>query len=458
MRPLSILDRDRTVAAPGFSRWMVPPAALCIHLCIGQAYAFSVFNLPMTRLLGVTDSAPGDWTLTDLGWIFTLAIFFLGVSAAIFGRWVEEGGPRRAMFASALCFGGGFLISAAGVYAHAIWVIYLGYGVLGGIGLGLGYISPVSTLIKWFPDRPGMATGMAIMGFGGGALIASPLSVWLMGRFSTPSHVGVAETFIVLGIVYFIFMLVGAAIVRVPPPDWKPAGWAPPAQPPPLVTTANVYVYTALKTPQFWLIWWVLCLNVTAGIGVLGQASAMSQEMFPGKVSAVAAAGFVGLMSLFNMAGRFIWASASDLMGRKNTYFCFFILGTVLYALVPTTGGIGSVGLFVLCFLIIISMYGGGFSTLPAYLRDMFGTRYVGAIHGLLITAWSAAGVFGPVLVNYIRAYEIARGVPKADAYNVTMYLMAALLVIGFFCNLFVRPVHERHHMSAQARATLAVQ
>jgi MFS family permease len=459
MSALSFLDRDRTVAGPGFSRWMVPPAALCVHLCIGQAYAFSVFNLPMTKLIGITDSAPGDWKLTDLGWIFTLAIFFLGVSAAVFGRWVEEGGPRRAMFTAALCFGGGFLISAAGVYLHNIWIIYFGYGVLGGIALGVGYISPVSTLIKWFPDRPGMATGMAIMGFGGGALIASPLSVWLMARFSTPTHVGVAETFIVLGIVYFIFMMVGAAIVRVPAPGWKPAGWTPPAQPPKLVTTANVYVYTALKTPQFWLIWWVLCLNVTAGIGVLGQASAMSQEMFPGKVSVVAAAGFVGLMSLFNMAGRFLWASASDYMGRKNTYFCFFVLGTVLYAIVPTAGKIGSVGLFVLCFVIIISMYGGGFATIPAYLKDMFGTRYVGAIHGLLLTAWSAAGVFGPVLVNYIRAYEIARGVPKADAYNVTMYLMAALLVIGFFCNLFVRPVHERHHMAAlQGDATLVAQ
>ncbi|HJS90096.1 MAG TPA: OFA family MFS transporter [Steroidobacteraceae bacterium] len=456
MRLLSILDRDRTVAGPGFSRWMVPPAALCIHLCIGQAYAFSVFNLPMTRLLGIKDSAPGDWRLTDLGWIFTLAIFFLGVSAAIFGRWVEEGGPRRAMVTAALCFGGGFLISAFGVHVHEIWIIYLGYGVLGGVGLGLGYISPVSTLIKWFPDRPGMATGMAIMGFGGGALIASPLSVWLMARFSTATHVGVAETFVVLGVVYLLFMMVGALIVRVPAAGWQPSGWSPPAQPPKLVTSANVYVYRALRTPQFWLIWWVLCLNVTAGIGVLGQASAMSQEMFPGKVSAVAAAGFVGLMSLFNMAGRFIWASASDLIGRKNTYFCFFILGTVLYALVPTAGGVGSVGFFVLCFLIIISMYGGGFSTVPAYLKDMFGTRYVGAIHGLLITAWSAAGVFGPVLVNYIRAYEIARGVPKADAYNLTMYLMAALLVIGFFCNLFIRPVHERHHMpAAQDRATL---
>jgi len=448
---LSMLDRERTVAAPGFDRWMVPPAALCIHLCIGQAYAFSVFNLPMTKLLGVSHSAPGDWKLTDLGWIFTLAIFFLGVSAAVFGRWVEEGGPRRAMFTSALCFSVGFLLSAAGVYAHEIWIIYLGYGVLGGIGLGLGYISPVSTLIKWFPDRPGMATGMAIMGFGVGALIASPLSVWLMARFSTSTHVGVAETFICLGLIYLCFMLTGAAMVRVPAPGWRPAGWEPPAQPKKLVTTADVYVYRALRTPQFWLLWWVLCLNVTAGIGVLGQASAMSQEMFPGKVTAVAAAGFVGLMSLFNMAGRFIWASISDFIGRKATYFCFFVIGTVLYALVPTTGAIGSVAGFVACFLVIISMYGGGFSTIPAYLKDMFGTRYVGAIHGWLITAWSAAGVFGPVLVNYIRQYEIDHGVPKAQAYNVTMYIMAALLVVGFFCNFFVKSVHARHHMAQGA-------
>jgi MFS family permease len=459
MRPLSFLDRERTVAGPGFSRWMVPPAALCVHLCIGQAYAFSVFNLPMTKLIGITDSAPGDWKLTDLGWTFTLAIFCLGVSAAVFGRWVEEGGPRRAMFTAALCFAGGFLISAAGVRAHNIWIIYLGYGVLGGIGLGIGYISPVSTLIKWFPDRPGMATGMAIMGFGGGALIASPLSVWLMARFSTPTHVGVAETFIVLGIVYFIFMMVGAAIVRVPAPGWKPVGWVAPARPAKLVTTADVYVYTALKTPQFWLIWWVLCLNVTAGIGIISQASAMSQEMFPGKVSVVAAAGFVGLMSLFNKAGRFLWASASDYMGRKNTYFCFFILGTVLYAIVPTAGRIGSVGLFVLCCVIILSMYGGGFATIPAYLKDMFGTRYVGAIHGLLLTAWSAAGVLGPQLVNYIRAYELAHGVASASAYNVTMYVMATLLVIGFLCNLFITAVNERHHMSAaQSEATLVTQ
>jgi MFS family permease len=445
----SFLARERTIAAPGYSRWLIPPAALCIHLCIGQAYAFSVFNLPLSKLIGITQSAPDDWKLTDLGWIFSIAIFFLGTSAAVLGRWVEEGGPRRAMFAAALCWAGGFLVSAVGVYLHTLWIIYLGYGVLGGIGLGLGYISPVSTLIKWFPDRPGMATGMAIMGFGGAAFIASPLSVWLMAKFSTPTHVGVAEAWICMGLIYFCFMLVGAAIVRVPPDNWVPEGYVAPAQPKRQVTRENVYVYQAPKTPQFWLIWWILCLNVTAGIGVLGQASAMSQEMFKGQVTAVAASGFVGLFSLFNMGGRFIWSSTSDYIGRKNTYFCFFALGTVLYALVPHTGAIGSVGLFVACYAVIFSMYGGGFATVPAYLRDMFGTRYVGAIHGLLLTAWSMAGIFGPVLVNYIRQYNVDHGVPAAQAYNTTMYIMAGLLVVGFICNLFVKDVHERHHMRA---------
>ncbi len=450
---MSFLDRERTIAKPGFSRWMVPPAALCMHLCIGQAYAFSVFNLPMTRLLGISKSTPDDWKLTELGWIFSIAIVFLGLSAAVFGRWVEEGGPRKAMFTAGLCWTVGFLLSAVGVYAHQLWLIYLGYGVLGGIGLGIGYISPVSTLIKWFPDRPGMATGMAIMGFGGGAFIASPLSVWLMARFTTATHVGVAEAFICLGVIYLCFTWIGAAIVRVPAPGWLPEGYTPPVQAQKLITRSDVFVYDALKTPQFWLIWWVLCLNVTAGIGVLGQASAMSQEMFPGKVTVAAAAGFVGLISLFNMLGRFFWASTSDLIGRKNTYFCFFAIGTALYILVPHTGTIGSVALFVLCFCVILSMYGGGFATVPAYLRDMFGTRYVGAIHGMLLTAWSAAGIFGPVLVNYIRQYQIDNGVPKAQAYNTTMYIMAGLLVIGFICNACIKAVHERHHMQSDNMA-----
>ncbi len=470
---MSFLDRSRSVAGPGFNRWMVPPAALCVHLCIGQAYAFSVFNKPMTKLLGISQSTapanwqtnldwvqslPNDWTIPALGWIFSIAIFFLGVSSAVFGRWVEEGGPRRAMFTAALCWAGGFFLSAIGVYAHQLWLVYVGYGFIGGIALGIGYISPVSTLIKWFPDRPGMATGMAIMGFGGGAFIASPLSVWLMHQFTTTTHVGVAETFIVLGVIYFIWMLVGSMIVRVPAPGWKPEGYTPPVQATKLITTSDVFVYDSYKTPQFWLIWLILCLNVTAGIGVLGQASLMSQEMFPGRITPVAAAGFVGLMSLFNMGGRFFWASTSDYIGRKNTYFIFMVLGFVLYCLVPHTGTIGSVSAFVICFLIIISMYGGGFSTVPAYLKDMFGTRYVGAIHGLLLTAWSAAGIFGPVIVNYLREYNLAHGVPKAQAYNNTMYIMAGLLVIGFICNLMVKAVNSRFHMKPEdgALATAA--
>src|SRR5689334_17885081 len=450
---VGLLNRERTIAGIGFSRWMVPPAALCVHLCIGQAYAFSVFNLPMTRLIGITQSTPDDWKLTDLGWIFSIAIFVLGASAALLGRWVEEGGPRRAMFTAGLCWAGGFLLSAVGVYVHNIWLIYLGYGVLGGFGLGIGYISPVSTLIRWFPDRPGMATGMAIMGFGGGAFIASPLSVWLMGKFNTATHVGVMETFIIMGLIYFCFMIVGSIIVRVPAPGWKPEGYTPPATSSKLISKNDVYVYDAVKTPQFWLIWAVLCLNVTAGIGVLGQASAMSQEMFPGHITPIAAAGFVGLMSLFNMGGRFFWASTSDFIGRKNTYFVFMVLGFVLYCTVPYAGATGSVALFVCCFLIIISMYGGGFSTVPAYLRDMFGTRYVGAIHGMLLTAWSAAGIFGPVIVNYLREYNITHGVPKAQAYNNTMYIMAGLLVIGFICNFFVKAVNTKYHMSAEPEA-----
>lgn len=448
---MSFLSKDRCVAGAGYSRWMVPPAALCIHLCIGQVYALSVFNLPMTRLVGVSESADNDWKLTEIGWIFSIAIFFLGLSASVFGRWVEEGGPRRAMFTSALTWSGGFLISAVGIQLHQLWLVYLGYGVLGGIGLGLGYISPVSTLIKWFPDRPGMATGMAIMGFGGGAFIASPLSVWLLEVFSTNKHVGVAETFVALGLIYLVFMMVGAWIVRVPAADWAPQGWTPPTESKKLVTQNSVHVKDVLKLPQFWLLWVVLCMNVTAGIGVLGQASAMSQEMF--QLSASAAAGFVGILSLSNMVGRFFWASLSDAIGRKSTYFAFFALGLVLYPVVPWTESMGSVAFFVICFSIIMSMYGGGFATIPAYLRDLFGGRYVGAIHGRLLTAWSVAGILGPVIVNYIREYQIDRGVPKAQAYDTTMLIMAGLLLVGLIANALVKAVDPRFHIPSETKA-----
>jgi MFS family permease len=436
----AFLDRARTVARPGYNRWLVPPAALAIHLAIGQAYAFSVFNLPLTRVVGVTESAPDDWRLTTLGWIFSIAIVVLGLSAAVFGKWLEAAGPRKAMFAAAVCFSGGFLISAVGVWLHQIWLLYMGYGVLGGIGLGLGYISPVSTLIKWFPDRPGMATGLAIMGFGGGAMIGAPLARTLMDFFATPYSAGVAETFVAMGWIYFGFMMFGVVMVRLPPPGWRPAGYAPgPGRGPPAPT--DVTADAAILTPQFWLLWAVLFLNVTAGIGVLGQASPMIQEMFPGRVAPAAAAGFVGLLSLFNMVGRFCWSSLSDYIGRKPTYAIYFALGAALYALTPLTGRLGFLILFVLAYGIIMSMYGGGFATIPAYLRDLFGTAQVGAIHGRLLTAWSAAGIAGPVLVNYIREYQINHDVSRSEAYTVTMYIMAGLLVVGLVCDLLVRPL-----------------
>ncbi len=441
----SFFDRSSQIAGPGFSRWLVPPAALAIHLCIGQAYAFSVFKLPMTKLIGITKSAPDDWTQAQLGWIFSIAIVFLGLSAAVFGRWVEGGGPRRAMFVAACCFGGGFLVAAAGVVLHSIWVVYLGYGVLGGIGLGIGYISPVSTLIKWFPDRPGMATGMAIMGFGGGAMIASPLSLMLMKTFATDSSVGVAQTFVTMGAIYFLFMMIGVLLVRLPADGWAPEGFVPRKTSGALITVGNVTVDEAFTTRQFWQLWLVLCMNVTAGIGILETASPMIQEMFPGHVSAATAGGFVGLLSIFNMAGRFIWSSTSDYIGRRNTYMIFFTLGIVLYASIPSIGHMGSVPLFVAVAVILLSMYGGGFATIPAYLKDVFGTMHVGAIHGRLLTAWSVAGVLGPVLVNYIREYQLAQGVAKTNAYDVTMYLMAMLLAVGFVSNWFMKPVDERH-------------
>ena len=447
-------SKEATIAKPGFSRWMVPPAALAVHLCIGQAYAFSVFNAPLTRVIGITESAPDDWSLTTLGWIFSLAIVFLGLSAAFAGKWLEKVGPRRTMFTAACCFGGGFLVAALGVHLHQIVLVYLGYGVIGGIGLGLGYVSPVSTLIRWFPDRRGMATGMAIMGFGGGAMIAAPASVALMNHFKSATSNGVTETFVVLGVIYFISMSIGALAIRVPRPNWTPAGWTPPVtNGNKMITRNHVHIDQALKTPQFYLIWLVLFLNVTAGIGVLGQASVMIQESFKASVTAGAAAGFVGLLSLFNMGGRFVWASASDWIGRKNTYFVFFVLGAVLYLLVPQFAQAGNVALFVLSYCVILSMYGGGFATVPAYLADMFGTKFVGGIHGRLLTAWAAAGIAGPVLVNYIRAYEVEHGVVKAEAYTTTLHIMAGLLVIGFICNLLVKRVNEKHHMSASALA-----
>ncbi len=478
---LGFLDRERSVAGPGFNRWLVPPAALAIHLCIGMAYGFSVFWLPLSRAIGVTEpkACPADmsllqsvfatscdWKVSMLGWTFTLFFVFLGSSAAVFGHWLEHAGPRKAGLAAAFCWCGGLLISAAGVWLHQIWMLWLGSGVIGGIGLGLGYISPVSTLIKWFPDRRGMATGMAIMGFGGGAMIGAPLADKLMGYYATPTSIGVWETFVTMAAIYFVFMVGGALGYRVPRDGWKPRGWTPPLPAANrMVTHRHVHIDVAWKTPQFWLLWGVLCLNVSAGIGVIGMASPMLQEVFGGKLLglditfneldgeqkkqvAAIAAGFTGLLSLCNIGGRFFWATWSDRLGRKTTYAIFFSLGFLLYASAPFAAHSGNVVLFVLSFCIILSMYGGGFATIPAYLADMFGTHMVGGIHGRLLTAWSTAGVLGPVLVNYIRDYQLDHGVPREAVYNQTLYILAGMLVLGMICNLLVRPVAERFFMT----------
>ncbi len=452
---MSFLDRERSIAHPGYSRWLVPPAALAIHLCIGQVYSFSVFKIPLTQLLGVSRSLPDDWKQTQVAWIFSLAIVMLGLSAAAFGKWLEEAGPRKAMFVAAVCFALGFYVSYLGVTTHQLWLIYVGYGVFGGAGLGLGYISPVSTLIKWFPDRPGLATGMAIMGFGGGAMIGSPLGIKLMAHFRSAGDVGVGKTFLVMGTLYFLLMMFGVFTIRVPREGWKPENWNPSVKPQAMVTTHNVDVSTAFGTKQFWLLWIVLCTNVTAGIGILEQASPMIQELFKGGIGPVAAGGFVGLLSLFNMAGRFFWSTASDYLGRKNTYYVFFVLGAVLYFLLPRTGGdhLNSVALFVCIAVLLISMYGGGFATIPAYLRDLFGTHHVSAIHGRLLTAWSVAGVLGPVLVNYMREFQLEHGVDRAGAYQTVLHVMAALLVVGFVANLLVRPVAQKYWLPEGERS-----
>lgn len=473
--PAGLLSKQRIVAGPGFNRWLVPPAALAIHLCIGMAYGFSVFWLPLSRAIGIDHavetpsglgmfgrafSTTSDWKVSDLGWMYTLFFVFLGSAAALWGGWLERAGPRKAGVVSAVCWCGGLLISALGIYVHQLWLMWLGSGVIGGIGLGLGYISPVSTLIKWFPDRRGMATGMAIMGFGGGAMIGAPLADRLIKYFATPQSVGVWQTFCVLAVIYFVFMMSGAFGYRLPPTGWRPTGGAA------ANTTASsgryVPLHIAWKTPQFWLLWCVLCANVTAGIGVLGMASPLLQEVFGGRLIGVSggvgqlsqsqkdavtaiAAGFTGLLSLFNIAGRFFWASLSDAIGRKTIYAVFFVLGIALYIAVAWAAEREFLALFVAAFCVVLSMYGGGFATIPAYLADLFGTRMVGAIHGRLLTAWSTAGVLGPVLVNYIREYQLDHGAASADAYSTTMYVLAGLLGLGLICNVLVKPVDDRH-------------
>lgn len=472
------LARERTMAGRSFNRWLVPPAALAIHLCIGMAYGFSVFWLPMTKGMAGASAACGDisfiqemfttqcnWSVPAVSFTFTLMIVMLGVSAALWGGWLERAGPRKAGFIAALCWGGGMILGGIGVAIHQLWLVWLGCGILGGVGQGLGYITPVSTLIKWFPDRRGMATGMAIMGYGGGAMIGAPVAVSLMGNFSGDGGTGVASTLILMGILYFFIMSAGAFGFRVAPNGWKPLGWSPSTNSSKAMITRNhVHLSKASRTPQFWLIWFALCLNVTAGIGVLAMASPMLQEVFGAALIGVesggvptaaqkaaivaAAAGLVGLISLFNSAGRLFWASVSDLIGRKNTYYTFFILGIALYCLMPTLGHMGAAGMFVIVVCCVLSMYGGGFSTVPAYLADMFGTQMVGAIHGRLLTAWSAAGIFGPVLIANLREAQLNAGVEPSLVYDRTLYILAGLLFAALICNFLVKPVSPDNFMS----------
>lgn len=417
-----------------------------MNLSIGQVYAFSVFKIPLTRVIGITQSGPGDWKLTSIAWIFSLAIGVLGVSAALFGSWIDREGPRRAMFYAAVCFGLGFLIAALGVRFHEFWLLYFGHGVAGGIGLGLGYITPVAVLLKWFPDRPGFAAGLAIVG--------SPLAIKLMGHFQSATDTGIIQTFLVMGAAYFLFMLVGAFLVRLPRPGWKPEGWSqarssslrsPRSG---LISEHGVSARDALRTRQFWLLWIVICANATAGFGILEQASPMIQDLFG--IGPVAAAGFVGLLSLFNMGGRFFWSSVSDLAGRKSTFAIVLVAGALLYWLLPYSAGgpVHSVLAFVLVSGILISMYGGGYATIPAYLKDLLGPAEVGAIYGRLQTATSTAGILGPILVNYVRQYEFSAGSSKAGAYGIVLHIMAGFLCVALIANFLVRPVRGRFWMA----------
>src|SRR5262245_49789235 len=563
-----LLSKERIIAPPSFNRWLVPPASVAIHLCIGSVYAWSIYNPALVRVFGVVTPAAEDWLLADVVWIFTVAIVFLGLAAALAGRWLGKVGRRMVGVVAACCWGGGFLLGALGIAMHQLWLLYLGYGVLGGVGLGLGYVSPVSTLIRWFPDRRGMATGMAIMGFGGGAIIGAPLKRFFIrsfyeapdylgsvgdvslvteggrrfaqvagelrevvivgandvGRMIVPGaegvyavgtgNVGVAETFITLGLIYFVVMLAAAFSYRLPAPGWTPAGWAPPDESHRsklMISTHNVHINEALKTRQFYQLWIVLCFNVTAGIGVLSVAQTMMTEIFgttlPTIVDTGFAATYVVMISLFNMAGRFIWASSSDYIGRRNTYWIFFALGIALYLSIPWVAKQVSVqpaAIWLIYFyaatMIIFTMYGGGFATIPAYLADMFGTRYVGGIHGRLLTAWSVAGVFGPLAITSLRERSIdvaihdlaarvdperfraafGAGLDQLDAlqaqqtvtiaklmeiappgtvdptpslYNLTMYLMAALLAIALVTNALMKPVAAKHHMTEKQPA-----
>jgi MFS family permease len=488
-----LLSRDRIVAKAGFNRWLIPPCALAIHLCIGMAYGFSVFWLPLSKAIGISRSVacPAgsglmqaltttscDWSVSQLTLTYSLFFVVLGSASAIWGGWLERAGPRKAGIVAAVCWCGGMALGAVGVILHQLWLLWLGAGLIGGIGLGIGYITPVSTLIKWFPDRRGMATGMAIMGFGGGAMIGSPLADMLMKHFAGAAQVGAWQTLLMLAAGYFVFMIGGAFSFRVPPDHWTPEGWSAPATAVKGVSAFNVHLKDAHKTPQFWLIWTVLLLNVSASIGIIGVASPMIQQIFGGHLigapgvefahldkgqlaaTATIAAGFVGLLSLFNIGGRFFWATISDLIGRKMTYAVMLALGAVLFGAIATWSASAAIlAAFVASFCVTTSMYGGGFSTVPAYLADVFGTQYVGAIHGRLLTAWSTAGIVGPFILGGVQdRYKAAKGaVSAASIYQPVFLLLAGLLVAGFLLNLLVKPVDHRWRMTGEeARTAIA--
>lgn len=454
---MAFLSKSGSVAGPGYSKWLIPPAALAVHLSIGQVYAFSVFK---SSLVDHFESSQ-----TAVAWVFSIAIVVLGLSAAIFGTWVERNGPRRAMFVSALCWATGFAVGSVGIATGQLWLLYLGYGVIGGVGLGIGYISPVSTLMKWFPERPGLATGMAIMGFGGGALLASPLSNRLMSLYDpsySPTTAGsfadgraLTLTFLTLGAGYLVLMLIGVALMRLP----QGFGDESTAAHRPGHGGSLVRAGTALRTPQFWLLWTVLFCNVTAGIGILEQAAPMIQDFFrengTSAVTAAAAGGFVGVLSLANMAGRFAWSSLSDVIGRKWTYTGYLGVGLVAYAALALVGSSSTV-VFIVLAVVIISFYGGGFATVPAYLKDLFGTLEVGAIHGRLLTAWAAAGVAGPLIINTVLDAAGEPGTMTAGDYRPALFTMVGVLAVGLVANLLIRPVDSRHTDAEAARTAQA--
>ena len=492
------LGKEYTVAGEGFNRWMVPASALMIHLCVGMGYGMSVFWLPMSRMIGLEKglgkplvcpadmnvlsqlfTTSCDWKVVMASAVFAILFFMLGTTTAIWGNWLEHVGPRKCAVVSCACFVTFFMTAGLAMYVHQLWLAWLG-AVIGGIGLGLGYITPVSTLIKWFPDRVGMSTGFAVGGFGGGAMCGAPFANWLMNQFATPTTTGLWQTFVIMGIIYCGMMLCGAFSIRVSPPGYAPAGFVPKNTGNMVddghggliaASAFNVETNQSMKTPQFWCCWGMLFLNVSAGIGVIGMASPLLQEVFAGNLIglpgvtfdqltaaqrgqvATIAAGFAGLLSLFNILGRLFWATLSDKIGRKNTYFIFFLCGAALYASLPTLAGSLNLVLFLAAACVCLTFYGGGFATIPAYLADLFGTQYVGAIHGRLLTAWSCAGLVSPLIINIIRDTQINSGVPKAQAYSVTLYIMACFLIVGFICAVLVKPVHSKHYMSAEALA-----